>query len=260
MDEPLVGRIAWVTGASRGIGKAIAVSLARAGAAVALGVRNPETGEPVAHAIRESGGRAEVFALDVADPDSIERCHGQVHEKLGAVDILVNNAGVASSAPFHHTRVDELRRILEVNLVGTFAATKAVLPGMLERRWGRVIQIASTAGLKGYRYTAAYAASKHAVVGLTRSLALEVANKGITVNAVCPGWTATDMLDESADEISRATGRSHDEALGALARMNPMGRILGPEEIARMVVFLAAPGASGITGQAFVVDGGEVAS
>lgn len=258
MEKPLAGRIAWVTGASRGIGKAIAHSLAEAGALVALGMRDPTAAEPWLEALRQGGGRAEAFRLDVTGVDSIANCLGEIEARLGPVDILVNNAGIAHSAPFHQTSVDELRHVLEVNLVGTFVTTKAVLPSMIERGWGRLIQIASTAGLTGYRYTAAYAASKHAVIGLTRSLALEVADKGITANAVCPGWTATDMLEDSAARIAEATGRSHDDARSRLARMNPLGRVLQPEEIARMVVFLADPASSGITGQTFNVDGGEV--
>lgn len=254
----LEGQVALVTGASRGIGRAIATALAEAGATVALCARDRAACADHAASIREMGGRARGFALDVADPASIEACVSQVQTELGQVDVLVNNAGVAFSAPMHHTSLEDLRRVMDVNFTGPYLLTRALLSSMLERRRGRVIQIASTAGRTGYRYTAAYCASKHALVGLTRALAVEVARKGVTVNAVCPGWTETDLLAGSAETIATTTGRSVDEARSALASMNAMGRLIDPGEVARMVVFLADPMSSGITGQLFGVDGGEV--
>jgi 3-hydroxybutyrate dehydrogenase len=254
----LDGQVALVTGASRGIGRAISVALAQAGAKVALCARDVAACEEGVSAIRTADGAAQAFKLDVADPASVQACIEAVRNELGPVDIVVNNAGIALSAPMHKTSLDDLRRMMDVNFTGAFMVTQAVLPGMLERKRGRVINIASTAGRTGYRYTSAYCASKHALVGLTRALAHEVATKGITANAVCPGWTETDMLDASAKNIVGATGRTYEEAVQSLARMNPMGRLIKPEEVARMVVFLAAPEAAGITGQLFNVDGGEV--
>ena len=258
MGVRLGGQVALVTGASRGIGAAIAQALAAEGAKVALCARDAASCEAGVAAIRAAGGEAQAFALDVMDHEALPSRIAAIAEAMGPVEVAVNNAGIAFSAPLHRTSVEDLKRVLDVNLVGAFAVIHAVLPGMLERRSGRIINIASTAGRAGYRYTTAYTASKHGLVGLTRSLAHEVAPKGITVNAVCPGWTQTDLLNESAGKISAATGRSREEAVSELTKMNPIGRLLQPEEIARAVVFLADPAASGITGQLFNVDGGEI--
>jgi NAD(P)-dependent dehydrogenase (short-subunit alcohol dehydrogenase family) len=254
----LEGQVALVTGASRGIGKECARALAAAGAGVALCARDLAACEAAAAEIRGGGGRAEAFALDVADLAAVDRVAAEVEARLGATSILVNNAGIAFSAPLHRTTNEELLRVLQVNVVGAFALIRAVLPAMTRAGRGRVINIASTAGRTGFRYTSAYSASKHALVGITRSLALEVAHKGVTSNAVCPGWTETDMLEDSARRIVESTGRSREEALQSLAAMNPIGRFIKPAEVARMVVFLADPAASGITGQLLSVDGGEV--
>jgi len=256
--QPLRGELAWVTGASRGIGRACALALARAGARVVLSARSVEDLQAVAEAIRAEGGEAYVFPLDLLDRAAIEACARRIEAEVGPVSIVVNNAGLALSAPFHRTTYEDLERMLALNFVAPFWVVRSVLPGMIERRFGRIVNIASTAGRTGHRYTAAYTASKHALVGMTRALAVEVASKGITVNAVCPGWTETDLLEGAVGNIVRATGRSAEEARAELARMNPMGRLMRPEEVARAVVFLADPAAGGITGQLLGVDGGEV--
>ena len=228
MSRPLEGQIALVTGASRGIGKACALALGHAGAQVALCARDVDA----CRAIAESLPNSKAFPLDLTNDESIAACAEAVARDLGPVDILVNNAGIALSAPMHRTAPGDLRRMMDVNFTGAFLLTQALLPSMLERRRGRVINVASTAGRAGYRYTVAYCASKHALVGMTRALAQEVAHKGICVNAVCPGWTETDMLDASAKSISQHTGRSYEDAVSTLAKMNPMGRLIRPEEVA----------------------------
>lgn len=256
--KPLRGEVAWVTGASRGIGRACAEALAAAGAKVALTARSLEDLLAVAEGIRAAGGEALPLALDVTDRQAIEACASRIAGALGPVSVVVNNAGLAKSAPQHLTSYEDLERLMAVNYVAPFWVIRSALPAMLERRHGRIVNIASTAGRTGHRYTAAYTASKHALVGLTRALAVEVARKGVTVNAVCPGWTETDLLADAVENIRRATGRAREEAAEELAGMNPMRRLMRPEEIARAVVFLADPAAGGITGQLLGVDGGEV--
>ena len=178
--------------------------------------------------------------------------------RLGAVDILVNNAGAAESAPFAKTGLDMLERMLAVNLKAAFFCTQAVLPGMLAAKAGRIVNIASTAGLTGYPYVSAYVAAKHALVGLTRALALETARSGVTVNAVCPGFTDTDLVARAVETITAKTGRSTEAARAELAKTNPMGRLVTPQEVASAVAYLCLPGAGAVTGQAIVVAGGEV--
>lgn len=256
--QPLCEEVAWVTGASRGIGRASAEALAAAGAKVALSARDGGALEEVAEGIRRAGGVAASFPLDLLAPDGVERCAQEIEAAFGPTTVLVNNAGVAHAAPFGKTSLEDLRRILEVNLVGAFRTSQAVAGNMSRNGRGRIVNIASTAGRTGHKYTAAYTASKHALIGLTRSLAVELARKGVTVNAICPGWTDTDLLAAAAENVSHSTGRSVDESREALARMNPMGRLIRPEEIARTVVFLADPLAGGITGQILGVDAGEV--
>jgi len=225
--EAVTARVALVTGGSRGIGRAIARVLAREGLALAVAARGLEEAEAAAAEIRGAGASAVAVALDVADAASLEAGVAQAVAKLGPIDVLVNNAGVAESAPFARTTPEMWERHLRVNVTGPYLATRAVLGGMLERGWGRVINVASLAGLVGSPYVAAYTASKHALVGLTRALATEVSGKGVTVNAICPGFVATDMVWNGARNIVAKTGRSFDDAVASLAQMNPGARPQG---------------------------------
>ncbi len=250
----LDGAHALITGGGTGIGAAVATRLADAGARITLAGRRPEPLQKVADGLPN----ARAVPFDVTDEAAIEDGLAAATEEFGPVDILVNNAGAAESAPFDRTTLDTWRAMLEVNLTGVFLMSRAVLPAMVERRWGRIVSIASTAGLKGYAYVAAYCAAKHGVIGLTRSLALEVAQKGVTVNAVCPGYTETELLADSVAEISASTGMSEDEAREQLLEVNPQGRFVSPEEVAEAAAWLVGPNTGAITGQAIVVAGGEV--
>jgi NAD(P)-dependent dehydrogenase (short-subunit alcohol dehydrogenase family) len=252
MSGTLHGRHAVITGAGRGIGAAIARRLAADGASLTLLGR---TLAPL-HALADELGVSRTRAV-VCDVSNAEAVSG-VFAQLTSLDILINNAGQAGSAPFTRITDDHWNTMLAVNLTGTFLCTRAVLPGMLAQQWGRIVNIASTAGQRGYAYTAAYAAAKHGVIGLTRSLALETARKGITVNAVCPGFTETEMLTASVTNVVALTNRTVDEARSDLARYNPQHRFIQPDEVAATVAWLCAPGTEGITGQAISVSGGEV--
>ncbi|ABS28043.1 SDR family NAD(P)-dependent oxidoreductase [Anaeromyxobacter sp. Fw109-5] len=254
--EPLQGRVALVTGGGRGIGRAIALALARAGADVAVAARTVPEIEAVAAEIAALGRKTHFFPLDLSDRARLAVAPREVEARLGPVDVLVNNAGMHGSAPVH--RLDDALwdGILAVDLTGPFVLARACLPGMYERRFGRVINIASVAGKIGLKYGAAYSAAKHGLIGLTRSLALEGARKGVTANAICPSWTETRMMEEAASGIAASTGRTRAEAREAMLRDNPLGRAALPEEVADVAVLLASNGA--ITGQAIHVDGGEV--
>lgn len=245
----LEGLHAVVTGGGKGIGEAIARALATAGASVTIMGRDLQALNAVASEIK---GKA--IQLDVAKPETVLTAF----DDAGAVDILVNNAGLASSAPFERTDEYLWHNTLEVNLTGAFRCTHAVLQGMKAKKFGRIVNVASTAGLKGYAYVSAYCAAKHGLVGFTRSLAAETARQGITVNAVCPGYTGTALLESSIQNIARATGRSEDEARMLLQKTNPQGRFIDPAEVAACVLWLCSREAAGITGQAIPIAGGEI--
>ncbi|HML07925.1 MAG TPA: SDR family NAD(P)-dependent oxidoreductase [Xanthobacteraceae bacterium] len=246
-----------VTGGGRGIGAAVAEALARAEARVTLMGRSRDPLQAQAEKLR---GDAEVQAIeaDVAAPESVKRAFARAEEGFGPAAILINNAGQAASAPFQKTDMALWRRLLDVNLTGTFLCAQAVLPGMLQAGYGRIVNIASIAGLAGAPYVAAYCAAKHGVIGLTRALALEFARKNITVNAVCPGYTETDMVSAAVANIIAKTGRSAEEAKAELVRRNPQGRLVQPQEVANAVLWLCLPGSESITGQAISISGGEV--
>jgi len=253
---PLAGRRAVVTGGGRGIGAAVSETLAALGAHVILLGRNKEALDSrAAELSKKHGVEASAVACDVTDPGAVGRAFGN-----RPCAILVNNAGIAKSAPFHRTDDAMWREMLDVNLWGAIHCIRAALPGMLDSGWGRIVNVASTAGVTGFPYVTAYCASKHALVGLTRALALETAQKGVTVNAVCPGYTDTDVVRDAVANIVAKTGRSADQARADLAAHNPQKRIIAPEEVAETVAFLCLPSSSSITGQAIAVAGGEVMS
>jgi len=252
----LQGRHALVTGAARGIGAEIARTLAADGARVTLLGRGREALQAVADGLPGQGHA--VVTADVADAGSVAAAFDAARAANGPLAILVNNAGQAESAPFHKTSLDLWQRMLAVNLTGTFLCTQAALPDMLGAGWGRIVNVASTAGQKGYAYVSAYVAAKHGVVGLTRSLALEVARKGVTVNAVCPGYTDTDILRASVANVVAKTGRSAEAALAEFVAGNPQQRAIAPAEVADAVHWLCGEAASSINGQSISVSGGEV--
>lgn len=252
----LKGRHALVTGGSRGIGAAIARLLAEEGARLTLLGRDAGA---LRRAVGELPGKGHGFAVaDVADEAQVRSAFSEARAERGPLAILVNNAGQAESAPFGKTSLELWQRMLAVNLTGSFLCAQAALPDMLGAGWGRIVNIASTAGQRGYAYVSAYTAAKHGVIGLTRSLALELARQGVTVNAVCPGYTETDLLRESIANVVAKTGRSAEAAREGFAAGNPQRRIVQPAEVADAVRWLCGEGASSITGQSISVSGGEV--
>lgn len=256
---PLAGKRAIVTGATKGIGRSIALALAGAGADVAVSARTAADLNALKAEIEDSGRRALAIPCDVTNPDAVTRdLAGGVLSAWGGVDILVNNAGNAGSAKFVNHPDDLWQRMLTVNLTSVYYVTKAFVPAMIERKAGRIITVASIAGKVGGKYIAAYTASKHGVIGLTRALAVELNPYHITVNAICPGYVDTPMTDASVANMVARTGMSTEEARQALERMSPQNRLIEPEEVASVAIFLALDTSKGITGQAINVDGGEV--
>lgn len=252
----LEGKLALITGGGRGIGKAIAERLAQDGARVVVTGRTQAEIDEVAST---TGGIA--LRMDVADRAAIAAALDEIIKERGLhVDILVNNAGASESAPFDKTSDELWDRMLAVNVTSAFTLCRTLIPPMIARGFGRVINIASNAGLTGYAYTTAYCAAKHAMVGMTRAIAIEIARHPVTINCVCPGWVRTRMAEEAASRIAKKTGRDAAEATRALEAMSPQRRMVEPSEVAHVTAMLCSPEARGIHGQAIPVDGGQVMS
>jgi NAD(P)-dependent dehydrogenase (short-subunit alcohol dehydrogenase family) len=249
----MTGRHALVTGGGSGVGRAIALALAQAGVNVTICGRRKAALDVVA----SENGRIAAIAADVTDEAAMAALYREAETARGPIDIVIANAGMAGSAPASRITLTDWQRTLDVNLTGAFLTVKPALAGMAERKAGRIVFVASVAGLKGYAYVAPYVAAKHGVIGLMRALAAENARTGVTVNAVCPGFVETDMLEESVSRIVEKTGRSVSETRAALVSTNPQGRFIQPDEVASAVLWLCSQSAASITGQAISVSGGE---
>lgn len=255
--QALAGRHALVTGGARGIGAAVTRTLLMHGARVTMLGRSAVS-EPEMTATFGANRLLDHVQADVGDPEDVARAFASARARSGAIEILVNNAGQGESAPFHHTDPALWRRMMTVNLDGTYHCVRAALPAMLDAKWGRVVNVASTAGLTGFGYVTAYCAAKHGVIGLTRALAVEVAAKGVTVNAVCPGYTATEMFEQTLSNVVSKTGRTREQAASDLLARSQQRRLVLPEEVANTVTWLCLPESEAVTGQAITVTGGEV--
>lgn len=255
MTQDLAGRHALVTGGGRGIGAAIAQALSAAGARVTLLART--TAQLDETAIGMAGSTVTVTA-DVTDPQQVERAFAKARDAAGDISILINNAGRPASRALAKSDEDFWRQILDVNLNGVYHCTRAAIPAMLAANWGRIVNVSSTAGLHGYAYCTAYCAAKHGVIGMTRALALEVVRTGITVNAVCPGYTDTGVVKDAIRRISEKTARSEAHAYETLVSFNPQERLVKSEEVANAVLWLCLPGSESVTGQSLAIAGGEV--
>ncbi|HZJ55219.1 MAG TPA: SDR family oxidoreductase [Myxococcaceae bacterium] len=252
-------RGAVVTGANRGIGRSTALAFLRAGWPVVAVARTTESLDGLRREAGDLAERIRPMACDLSDPAQLEAAADALAGAEPVPAVLVNNAGISLSAPLQRTRTDDLRRVMQVNAVAPYVLCRALIPRMAEAGGGRVVNIGSIASLKGIRYTSAYCASKHALLGLTRALAVEWGKRNVTVNVVCPGWTETDMFSRALDAVVDKTGRSREQAREAILASNPMGRPVRPEEVAALVLYLSSPAAGGLTGAALPVDSGESA-
>lgn len=256
--QSLLGKRALVTGAGRGIGRAIAIDLAQAGAHVMLAARTSAQIEQLADELKSQGYTADACVCDVSNPDSVLQLHQAVHAAFGGIDIVVNNAGIARSHKFQNHPDSLWHEIMAVNLHGVYYVCNAFVPDLIAQQSGRIIMIASIASKVPQRYMAAYAASKHGVLGLTRALALELVSAGITVNAICPGYVDTPMIEQNVEHLAQRTGKSQQEIRQVFEQISPQQRLITPQEVSALVVYLAQDQAQGITGQAINIDGGTV--
>ncbi|MFN3266257.1 MAG: SDR family NAD(P)-dependent oxidoreductase [Deinococcales bacterium] len=260
MNINLSGKSALVTGASRGIGRAAALALAQVGADIIVTARSASELESLVQEIQTLGKRAIALPCDLSDFANLAGVVSRGMAEFGHLDILVNNAGITEGVKFTHMDYELWQKIQRINVDAAMKLMQLTIDGMVSQGWGRIVNIASIAAKAGLRYSAAYNASKHALLGLTRSVALDYANKHVTVNAVCPGWVHTEMLEQTLQNIEQKTGKSRAEAIASLVKDVPLGRVISSEEVAALVVFLCSEQAAAITGQGINIDGGTVMS